>query len=65
MSSPIYLRVDLGGDGVRKNSLISGMPASVDQLASEIKTAFGLKTQILEINMLISCQPVKYKTGIH
>lgn len=57
--------MDLGGDGVRKNSLMSGMPASVDQLASEIKTAFGLKTQILEMNMLISCQPVKYKTGIH
>lgn len=45
MSNPIYLRVDLGGDGARKLSLMSGMPASVDQLASEIKTAFGLVRQ--------------------
>ncbi|XP_041798790.1 uncharacterized protein LOC121627424 [Chelmon rostratus] len=45
MSSPVHLRVVFGGDDARKLSLMSGIPASVDQLVHEIKTAFGLVQQ--------------------
>ncbi|XP_058500363.1 uncharacterized protein LOC131469446 [Solea solea] len=45
MSNPVHLRVVLGGDDARKLSLMSGIPASVDQLVHEIKTAFGLVQQ--------------------
>lgn len=45
MSSPVHLRVVFGGDDARKLSLMSGIPASVDQLVLEIKTASGLVQQ--------------------
>lgn len=43
MSSPVYLRILFSGDDARKLTLMSGTPASVDELVTEIKTAFGLK----------------------
>lgn len=45
MSSPVHLRVVFAGDDARKLTLLSGIPASVDQLVLEIKTVFGLKQQ--------------------
>lgn len=45
MSSPVHLRIIFGDDDARKRTFTSGMPASVDQLVCEIKTAFGLTEQ--------------------
>lgn len=71
MSSPVRLRVVFDGDDARKLTLMTGIPASVDQLIREIKTVFGLKQQFrlqhmqtLEMNMSTLCQPVKLETGI-
>ncbi|KAG7504367.1 hypothetical protein JOB18_007322 [Solea senegalensis] len=58
MSNPVHLRVVLGGDDARKLSLMSGIPASVDQLVHEIKTA------VSEINaefMRITTLPLQAK----
>lgn len=42
MANPVQLRVVFASDDARKLRLISGIPASVEQLVNEIKTAFGL-----------------------
>lgn len=45
MACPVSLRIFFNEDDARKITLTSGLPNSVEDLVSEIKTIFGLSQQ--------------------